>query len=107
MAVAWGRAPTLAASAQHVSGLHQPPRAAHARAAAACAAQPCAAAQHSTAARGAARTACRSGAYDHPALYSNEDAFAERTYWDRRFQGEALGHEWYRGYESLRPVLTR
>ncbi len=31
----------------------------------------------------------------------------ERTYWDARFEHEALGHEWYRDYNSLRPVITR
>ncbi|KAI8465537.1 MAG: hypothetical protein J3K34DRAFT_84741 [Monoraphidium minutum] len=50
---------------------------------------------------------CSSINYDHPALYSSEDAFSERSYWDARFQGEPLGHEWYRDYNSLRPVLTR
>ena len=44
-------------------------------------------------------------AYDNPALYSSDDAFSERFYWDRRFESEALGHEWYRGYDSLRPLI--
>jgi hypothetical protein len=48
-----------------------------------------------------------SSSYDHPALYTSEDTFAEASYWDRRYksEGSSTAFEWYRGYSSLRPVL--
>ncbi len=37
---------------------------------------------------------CRTSAYDNSALYSNEDTFAERPYWDRRYEREPAAFEW-------------
>jgi hypothetical protein len=33
--------------------------------------------------------------------------FAERSYWDSRYVKDPLTFEWYRGYGSLQPILTR
>ncbi|GBF98105.1 hypothetical protein Rsub_10851 [Raphidocelis subcapitata] len=56
----------------------------------------------------AAPTTSGGSAYDHPALYTSDDAFWDRGYWDRRFAGgEPLGYDWYRSYDGgLRKVIT-
>ncbi|WIA12444.1 hypothetical protein OEZ85_012480 [Tetradesmus obliquus] len=42
-----------------------------------------------------------------PALFANEDAFWDRSYWDTRYQQDRTTFEWYRSYESLQPVLSK
>lgn len=47
----------------------------------------------------------------HPLAPSGEHAlalqFSERIYWDKRYQQDPTTFEWYRSYDSLKPVLTR
>lgn len=33
--------------------------------------------------------------------------FSERLYWDKRYQQDPTTFEWYRSYESLKPILTQ
>lgn len=51
--------------------------------------------------------ACSASMYDNPAIYSNDDAFAERLYWDKRYQQDPTTFEWYRSYDSLKAILTQ
>ncbi|GAX74579.1 hypothetical protein CEUSTIGMA_g2028.t1 [Chlamydomonas eustigma] len=42
-----------------------------------------------------------------PGVFSNEDAFSERSYWDRRYNLEKNTFEWYKGYRGLKPLLLK
>ncbi|KAL6746413.1 hypothetical protein V8C86DRAFT_2944014 [Haematococcus lacustris] len=58
--------------------------------------------------RGLPPTAVRSSPYTHPALFTNDDTFAEASYWDGRYKSHpGQSFEWYRGFSSLRPLLLR
>eukprot|EP00798_Chlamydomonas_sp_ICE-L_P031306 gene31305-6453_t len=49
----------------------------------------------------------KSSNYDNPALYSANDNFSDATYWNRKYDIDRLPFEWYRGWQSLEPLLLK
>ncbi|KAF8071345.1 Eef1akmt4 [Scenedesmus sp. PABB004] len=46
-------------------------------------------------------------AYTNPALFSSDDQFSERVYWDNRYKSDPTTFEWYLSFKTMQPVLDR